>query len=123
MVQDVLAGDQPNTPQIVAHRNIEGAELVGSADAEIVRSLGGLVDLVIGGGGADVFEFGDELSNQTSETDYIMDFSSDDTIDLGGASVNMTFAFGGSTYIYAGVDNDLIVLFGYDEFDPGTQIV
>ena len=31
--QDVLAGGQPNMPQIVAHREIDGAELFGSADA------------------------------------------------------------------------------------------
>jgi hypothetical protein len=31
--QDVLAGDQPNAPQIVAHRAVDGAELFGSAES------------------------------------------------------------------------------------------
>ena len=100
---------------------IEGTDgfdyLVGTGADEIIRTNGGPIDFALGGGGADVFEFNEELSNGMFETDYIIDFTDDDTLELNGAAINFVSIVGGSTYIFAGPDNDQIILFNHEATD------
>ena len=99
---------------------IEGTDgfdrIIGTAEDEIIRPNAGPIDFVTGGGGSDTFEFGEELSNGRRESTYITDFdASNDTLDIGG-DPNNVLTIGNRTFIFAGEDNDLIVLMGVDDF-------
>ncbi|GFE50819.1 hypothetical protein So717_25720 [Roseobacter cerasinus] len=89
--------------------------LIGTAEDEIIQTKGGPIDFAFGGGGADVFEFADELSNGVVETDYILDFFEDDTLELNGGEITGVSVFAGTTYLTVGEDGDMIILQGYQD--------
>ncbi|MEI4235188.1 Calx-beta domain-containing protein, partial [Roseovarius sp. D22-M7] len=93
--------------------------LVGTDADERIEGRGGPLDQVIGGGGADVFVFEDQVGSR--DVLAIRDFSQaeGDMLDLQGAEIAQEVVAGGSTYlILAGEDRDLIILdgvMGYDD--------
>ncbi|WP_424971012.1 Ig-like domain-containing protein [Dinoroseobacter sp. S76] len=97
--------------------------LFGSGDDEIFRTLGGRIDQSFAGGGADVFEFGDETSNGQREFDFIFGFDGDDALDLGDASILLEVNRPLATYLVLDGDFDIVVLFGTADFDETTQLL
>ncbi|PTX55456.1 Calx-beta domain-containing protein [Litoreibacter ponti] len=71
-VATVTNDDVAAKPEIVG---TEGRDFLrGTDDGEIIRSLGGSYDRMIGGGGEDEFVFGAETNNGIRERDVIMDY-------------------------------------------------
>lgn len=97
--------------------------LFGSGDDEVFRTLGGRIDQSFAGGGADVFEFGNETSNGQREFDFIFGFDGDDALDLGGASILLEVNRPLATYLVLDGDFDIVVLFGTADFDETTQLL
>ncbi|MCQ8186310.1 hypothetical protein NOG11_13050 [Parvularcula sp. BGMRC 0090] len=95
--------------------------LLGGAGDDLLSGGKGLYDVLDGGEGADTYLFGDELSNGLRETTRIL-WGEGDVIDLGGQQVVSSFAFGGSVYLYAGPDFDLIQVMGAQAMDDITFV-
>ena len=105
-----------------ADRNlIEGTDgmdrLFGTVADETIVSRAGLLDVMLGGGGADVFVLSDETDNGVRETDYISDFGPDDVLEFGDRSIALELNGGGSTYIQLDGDGDRIVLVGGADYE------
>lgn len=82
----------PTTVEITVERiEIFGTsrpdKMIGTENAEIFRPLAGGRDHIFLGGGMDVVVFEDETQNGEVEITRIFGFGPDDTLDLGGASV------------------------------------
>jgi len=89
----------------------------GEGDDEIMVGAG-RNNVLSGGDGADVFRFGDTLSNGDRENHRITDFDTDvDMLDLNGAEISRYREMSNAVIIYAGEDNDAITLVGVTEFD------
>lgn len=87
--------------------------LVGSDADEVILPLAGRMDVMSGGGGADVFKFGPELANGVRETRYVTDFEPGiDRIDLGGATVHAHQLYGDRVVLHVGADRDVITVSG-----------
>ncbi|EKE43946.1 putative endonuclease/exonuclease/phosphatase [Oceaniovalibus guishaninsula JLT2003] len=99
-----------------------GADRLNGTDAdEIVMGLGGPLDVVTGGGGADTFVFGD--LEGARDTLRILDFDTDaDMLDLAGADIASTRVLGGNLLIQLEDDRDTIFLAGISDFGA-VQIV
>ena len=92
--------------------------LVGTDADEIINSLGGRMDVIIGGGGADEFVFADTTANGMRETRTILDFTAgEDVIDLGTASVSMSRSVGDDLYLFLDQDRDVLILRDVSDFD------
>jgi VCBS repeat-containing protein len=98
-------------------------QVVGTALDETIESLGGLIDFSIGGGGVDTFAFGSETTNGMREFDYILDFGTDDFLDLGGASIVQEINLPAQTTLVLDGDGDRIILAGVANFDEANQLV
>ena len=96
--------------------------LYGTDADELFVSLGGRTDYMRGGGGADVFVFGEETANGVVEVDYVLDFDADDRLDLGGRGIADQAERGGSTYLTLDGDGDRIVLRGVVDFDDALLV-
>ncbi|MFV0360712.1 Ig-like domain-containing protein [Tropicimonas sp.] len=97
--------------------------LFGTGADEVISGGAGAIDILMGGGGADVFVFKSETSNGIAETDFIMDFSEDDFLDLGGAAIAQELNVGGSTHLILEGDSDRIVLVSLADFDPASDLL
>ncbi len=90
-------------------------------------SGGGRLDVLRGAGGADVFEFTDQIGARN--TVHILDFDAveGDLIDLGGAEISNVRELGVNTLLQLGNDGDSILIRGvaFDElaFADGGLIV
>ncbi|MGC9419811.1 MAG: ExeM/NucH family extracellular endonuclease, partial [Rhodovulum sp.] len=122
----ILIGLQFDTAPVL--NLVEGTDgrdtLIGTDAADLVRPLAGSYDRMAGGLGADVFEFGAELSNGLRERDVITDFEvGQDAIQLaeGPYAVSVTSQ---AAIIRAGSDGDLIYVLGSglteDDLNIGT---
>lgn len=76
------------------------------------QPLGGNADQVLHGGGMDLVEFGAETTNGKTEITQTFRFSSDDTLDLGGATVESLRNGGQFADLTLSGDGDRIVVFG-----------
>jgi hypothetical protein len=85
--------------------------LIGTDADERFVSLGGGIDRMIGGGGADEFVFGAELDNGLRERDIIYDYGTDDTIVLASEDYMLSSIRNG-VLIRHGDDGDLIYVLG-----------
>ncbi|TFL17982.1 Ig-like domain-containing protein [Jannaschia formosa] len=91
--------------------------LIGTDADEILRGLGGPIDVVAGGGGADCFEFFDSAGRNILRINDF-DASEGDVIDLAGETVARTLQVGTATYLLLSEsDRDMIILDGVS--DPG----
>lgn len=85
--------------------------LNGTAAAEIVDAAGGRLDVVSGGGGADVFVFTDQDGRRDSLR--VLDYAAgEDSIDLNGAAVLSVRTVGGNLVLTLGGDRDILTLAG-----------
>ncbi|MEI4474241.1 beta strand repeat-containing protein, partial [Frigidibacter sp. MR17.24] len=93
--------------------------LIGTDADEIIDPLGGRLDVMAGGGGADVFSFASSVANGQRETRTILDFTAgEDLIDLGEAAITGTRTVSAGTYLYLDHDMDMILLSGVRDFHP-----
>ncbi len=76
----------------------------------------GNVDIMIGGSGADTFQFGAELSDNIRSYRYALDFSSEDHLRFIGHGVTDVYEIFGRTYLVTAPDGDIILLFNYIGF-------
>ncbi len=91
--------------------------LIGNDGNDILVSGAGIVDIAYGGDGADTHVFGAELSNGISELDIIQDYDPlEDLIDLGGSEVTRHVETTSSVVLWAGADEDIVVVNGATSF-------
>ena len=95
--------------------------LVGTEGDDILNSLIGWGDVLVGLGGADVFDFSTTALDGIKERKYIEDFNfaEGDLIDIGSATVNRYFTRSDGLHIVLVGDSDKIVLEGVDVYDTG----
>ena len=88
--------------------------LVGTDGDDVIESLGGRYDRRTGGEGADIFVFGDELSNGVRERDVINDYEVGvDSIQLAaGTQITSIRETSSSVVIFLDGDNDAIYVRG-----------
>ena len=88
--------------------------LVGTDGDDVIESLGGRYDRLTGGEGADIFVFGDELSNGVRERDVINDYEVGvDSIQLAaGTQITSIRETSSSVVIFLDGDNDAIYVRG-----------
>lgn len=88
--------------------------LIGTDNADAIRSLAGLYDRMMGGGGADQFIFGAETFNGIRERDVIMDYEVgvDSIVLADGASVASIRQTSSSTVVFLEGDGDAIYVLG-----------
>ena len=92
--------------------------LVGTGANELIHAGAGRLDVLTGGGGADVFVYGAETANGMRETTRITDYhAGEDRIDLGGAEIVKFQASAASVLLWVGEDRDQILLSGVTAFD------
>lgn len=93
-------------------------ELGGTDGDDEIDFGGGAFDTGAGGAGADVFVFdnaADGIQQQATVNDYTV---GEDQIDLQGATVEMNFSWGGTTYLFMnGWDFDTLIVVGAPSFD------
>ncbi|WP_066013000.1 S-layer family protein [Thioclava sp. SK-1] len=92
--------------------------LTGADDDEIINGMGGPIDILTGGGGADVFVFSqiDGARDMLRIMDY--DAAEGDMLDLNGTSVASHTEFSGYTYLFMDTaEADIIVLNDVDYLD------
>lgn len=110
---------------IAERRAITGSaakdRLLGTAADEVFAGGAGN-DAMTGRGGNDVFVFGAETGTGLRQTDTVTDFRPGDLLDLGGAGIPRELHSGGSTRLFLGADNDVIVLTGLADF-TGDMLV
>ncbi|MGR3497671.1 MAG: ExeM/NucH family extracellular endonuclease [Limimaricola soesokkakensis] len=95
--------------------------LYGTSGRDLIESKGGWLDIVIGGGDADRFVFGDETANGRREREVILGYEAGlDEIDLGGASIRKVRGFGNNLQIELDGDRDMIFLTGVGDIDDVT---
>ncbi|GFE64324.1 ExeM/NucH family extracellular endonuclease [Litoreibacter roseus] len=94
-----------------------GNDRINGTDAdEIIQGLGGRLDKVLGGGGADTFVFGDIDGRRDSLR--ILDFNVDeDILDLNGAEIAGSRSLGSTLRIALEEDRDVIYLSGVSDID------
>lgn len=102
--------------RLAFHKNeVVGTEqndrLIGTDGADALQSLGGRVDRMTGGDGADTFVFGAETTNGLREKDILIDYTvGEDVIDLGGTKVVRVQQTGMGLQLHLNGDGDVIVL-------------
>lgn len=107
-----------DAPELNTVMGTEGRDiLIGSEEDDLILSLGGALDMLMGGGGADVFQIGDEANNGLREFDIIQDFEVGvDQIQLmDGVSVANTFGSGTTQFVFLAGDFDTVILSGVSE--------
>ncbi|MEM9342428.1 MAG: Ig-like domain-containing protein [Pseudomonadota bacterium] len=103
-------------------RGSEGSDrLLGTEADEFIFSFGGRLDRMEGGGGADTFVFGDELTDGARERDVITDFGLDDLILLSSDTFDLRDIPGGVLITHGG-DQDRIYVIGDDLDTNNIQI-
>ncbi|MET1414405.1 Ig-like domain-containing protein [Roseibium sp. HPY-6] len=103
-------------------RGTEGSDRLSGTEAdEFIFSFGGRLDRMEGGGGADTFVFGDELTNGARERDVITDFGLDDLILLASDTFHFRDLPGGVLITHGG-DQDRIYVIGDDLDTDNIQI-
>ncbi|MEM9498243.1 MAG: Ig-like domain-containing protein [Pseudomonadota bacterium] len=114
----VTVTDIDEDPDVIEILGTEGRDvLTGTETDEVFVSLGGSLDRATGGGGADTFVFGAELSNGVRERDVITDFdASDDVIVLETDSFSLRDTRLG-VLITHGADKDQIFVNGAVDSD------
>lgn len=121
---DAVTQDISVTVTDVQNLGTDGIDrLEGTAADEIFESHAGRTDLNTGGGGADIFRFGSETSNNIREREIIYDFGADDKLDLGGAKILREINGPTTTLLQLSGDGDLVYLIGVADFDETTQLV
>ncbi len=92
--------------------------LYGGNGDDILVSGAGIADVAYGGAGADTHVFGTELANGIRETDIIQDYDPlEDLIDLGGSEIVAHVESTASVVLWAGADQDVIVINGASTLD------
>ncbi|MEI4235040.1 hypothetical protein [Roseovarius sp. D22-M7] len=93
--------------------------LIGTDGDDLITAGGGVLDTLIGKGGADVFEFRDLIGNGARDVANVTDFDIDlDSLGLDPDDIAASRSFAGNTYInLAGGENDLVVLQGLSSID------
>lgn len=95
--------------------------LVGTEGDDMLRSLGGQLDVLTGGQGADVFVFGTETRNGIRESDTITDYQMGvDVIDLGSASIASFREMNGRVRLELDGDGDVITVHGVSKLSDIT---
>jgi hypothetical protein len=95
--------------------------LAGTDGDDVIRPLGGRLDVIRGGEGADIFDFSDSTANGLRETRIVADFEAGETVLLGDASVAEARAIGDDLLLILDGDGDVIRLAGVT--DPGDVIL
>ncbi len=114
-VTDVVEG--PVLNQITGTNGSD--RLFGTAGADRIDPLGGPLDVIFGGDGADVFDFSTSATNGAREANYIFDFdaSEGDLLDIGTANVALSATLGGNTFVNLDGEGEQIVLVGVSAFE------
>ncbi len=99
--------------------------LVGTDDADAIRSLGGRYDKMSGGAGADQFIFGAETNNGSRERDVIRDYEVglDEIVLEDGASVASIRQTSSQVIVFLDGDRDAIYVRGEDVTTENITIV
>ena len=98
--------------------------LIGTNEADSIRSLAGSYDRMTGGLGADEFVFGEETQNGIRERDVILDYEVgiDSIVLANGASIGSVRLGSGSVVIFLEGDGDAIYVRGDDVTDDNLTI-
>ena len=98
--------------------------LRGTTENDVFSSGAGFVDVIdLSDGGDDTIVFGDETNNGVREFEYVLGFNAGDRLDLGGATISQELNFFGRTFLFLEPDNDVVVLFGVNDFDESSQLL
>lgn len=120
----VIAGFAFEADEPLLITGTEGRDILNGTEAdEIIAGLGGRQDVISGGGGADLFVFGAEISNGKRDYTVITDFGDDDLLDLGGAEITREVNTPAQTLLFVGEDNDIIALKGVTDFNEDQQLL
>lgn len=115
---DIAIVDLAQPFQFEIHGTSGNDVLVGTGADELIHAGAGRLDVLSGGGGADVFVYGAETANGMRETTRITDYhAGEDRIDLGGAEIVKVQASAASVLLWVGEDRDQILLSGVTAFD------
>ncbi len=118
-VTDVAEG----TPPVLITGTNGNDRLIGTDADEIIDPLAGRLDVMMGGGGADVFMLASSCTNGVRETRNITDFTAgEDLIDLGAAAVARVVSLGTATYLYLDHEQDVIILNGVTGWDDSYLV-
>ena len=124
-VENDPSDDDPGGVNVV--EGTDGVDfLKGTAGNDIFRPGAGFVDVIdLSDGGTDIIEFGAETSNGVREFDYVLGFdgANGDRLDLGGATISQELNFFGRTFLFLEPDNDVILLFGVNDFDQDNWVL
>ena len=90
----------------------------GNRGHDVIVSGPGDLDISKGGPGADIFAFRNELDNGVSEVDIIENYQwRQDAINLGGHAIAKHHETSGAVLLWAGLDEDVIMVNGVSDFD------
>ncbi len=123
IVNDDVAPPEPEFNEIIGTARSDF--LLGTDGADMITSLGGRYDKMIGNEGADVFVFGEETQNGRRERDVIVDYEVgvDAILLTDGTTVGSIRDTRGGAVVFFEGDRDALYIRGEDVTDQNITII
>ena len=114
-IDDIVVSSAPAVPPKTLLLGTKGVDMLhGTGGQDEIRSLGGLIDKMVGGADADDFVFGEEVRNGRCEMDCILDYQVGlDRIVLENTTVARMYQTWNQVTIVLEGDRDVIQVFGH----------